>query len=61
VRPMWGVRTTFPRPDPDYSISNRAVVDMQGKKEIHSRRYMNLVQIVLEISCATDISDLKSH
>jgi len=28
VRPMRGVRTTFPKPDTDYSVSNRAVVDM---------------------------------
>jgi hypothetical protein len=33
VRPMQGVRTTFLRPDTDYSVSNRAVVEMQKKEK----------------------------
>jgi len=53
------VRIAFPRPDIDYSVSNRAVVDVQGEKKIDSNS-MNLVQSVLKINRATDVSDLKS-
>jgi len=33
VRPLRGVRITFPRPDTDYSVSNRAVDDVQGGRK----------------------------
>jgi len=58
VRPVRGVRITFRRPDIDYSLSNRAVVDVRKKKI--GNNSTNLVRSVLKINRTTYISDLKS-
>lgn len=56
MRPMRDLRITLPRLDSDYSVSNRAVVDV---KKNDSRNTMNLVQSIMKINSATCISNLK--